>query len=112
MPDKPIVWLGTSLEDLRSFPRDGRERAGRALRLVQEGGHPPDWKPFPSIGVGVNEVRVRTGREFRIFYVYNLPRAVYVLHAFEKKSRQTLKADVQLARNRLKSLRDIERKED
>lgn len=107
MTDKPIAWLGSSLSDLRAFPIAARRKAGYALRNVQEGRDPPDWKPMPSVGVGVNEIRVRTGGEFRVLYVFKYAAAVYVLRAFEKKTRKTPQADLEIARKRLKAVRRV-----
>lgn len=59
-----------------------------------------------TVGPGVNEIRVRDARgAFRVLYVANLPDAVYVLHAFQKKTQRTAKADLDLARTRYKALR-------
>ena len=71
---------------------------------MQSGLEPSDWKPMSSVGAGVEEIRVRTGREHRIFYVAKFEEAVYVLHAFEKKTRKTPKPDLNLARSRLQEL--------
>ena len=64
----------------------------------------PVWKPMPTIGLGVKEIRVRAGNAYRLIYVARFSEAVYVLHAFEKKSRKTSRSDVALARNRFKDL--------
>ena len=104
MPDKPVSWLGSSLEDLRAFPDDARRAAGYQLGRVQQGLMPSDWKPMAAIGPGVLEIRVHTGVEHRIFYVAKYEEAVYVLHAFEKRTRQTPHAEIGLARKRLADL--------
>ena len=103
MPVKPIAFLGASLDDLRGFPADLRRQAGYQLDRVQRGLEPDDWRPMPSIGAGVREIRVgdRAGA-FRIIYVATFPDAVYVLHAFQKKTRQTPKRDMDLAASRLR----------
>ena len=101
---KPIVWLGTALEDLRAFPDDARSRAGYQLRRVQRGLEPADWKPMSAVGVGVYEIRVHTEDERRVFYVAKYEEAVYVLHAFEKRTRKTRHADITLARRRLREI--------
>ena len=101
---KALFWLGSSRSDIRNFPVDARRRAGYELFLVQSGLEPSDWKPMSSVGAGVEEIRVRTGREHRIFYVAKFEEAVYVLHAFEKKTRKTPKPDLNLARSRLQEL--------
>jgi len=97
---KPIIWAGTSLEDIRAFPEDARRLAGQSLRLVQEGLEPHDWKPMPSVGAGVTEFRIHTGVEHRVFYIAKFREAIYVLHAFQKRTRKTAKKDIELARRR------------
>lgn len=57
-----------------------------------------------SVGAGVVELRIRTGKEFRVLYVARFEEAVYVLHAFEKRTRKTRQLDVALARKRLRDL--------
>ena len=104
MAEKPVAWLGSALADLRAFPADARRDAGFELRRVQQGLDPDDWKPMPSIGPGVREIRVHTGLEHRVFYVATFAEAVYVLHAFEKRTRKTPKQDLQLAQDRLRAL--------
>ena len=101
---KALVWLGSSRDDVRHFPRSARQRAGYELYLVQSGFQPSDWKPMPSIGTGVQEIRIHAEFEHRVFYVAKFEGAVYVLHAFEKKSRKTSGADLDLARSRLSEL--------
>ena len=102
MPTKPVLWLGTSREDVRSFPAEARLDAGYQLWLVQQGLPPGDWRPMTSVGPGVAEIRIRTRQEHRIFYVATFEEAIYVLHAFEKKTRKTSDADLNLARRRLR----------
>jgi phage-related protein len=104
MADKPLRWVGTSLVDLRAFPEVARREAGYQLRRVQEGLLPDDWKPMTSVGAGVEEIRLHSGQEHRVFYVAKFEEAIYVLHAFEKRSRQTRQADLKLARRRLADL--------
>lgn len=99
-----MAWLGSALADLRAFPEIARQRAGYALSQVQLGLEPPDWRPMPSVGAGVNEIRVRVGRTFRLLYVARYAEAIYVLHAFEKKSQKTSLPDLDLARKRLKTI--------
>jgi phage-related protein len=100
--DKPVLWLGGSLDDLRAFPEDARRAAGFELRRVQQGLQPTDWKPMASVGTGVEEIRVHTGREHRVFYIARFEEGVYVLHAFEKRSRTTPAKEIEVARSRLR----------
>jgi phage-related protein len=109
MVDKPVTWLGSSRDDARAFPKVARERVGYALQLVQRGADAPDWRPMPSVGRGVREIRVQVGRQFRVLYVTRFADAIYVLHAFEKKSQRTAQSDLDVARQRLASLRQTPR---
>jgi phage-related protein len=101
---KPIVWTGNSRKRVRAFPAKARARAGFELWEVQKGNDPSDWKPMPAVGPGVREIRVHADGEFRVLYVGSFEEAVYVLHAFGKKTRRTSGADVELARLRFRAL--------
>ena len=102
---KPLAFQGTSLDDLRAFPAEARREAGHQLDRVQRGLEPDDWKPMPSVGSGVREVRVRDeAGAFRVIYTATRSEAVYVLHAFQKKTQQTGKRDLDLAAARLREL--------
>ena len=101
---KPLRWLGSSRENIRDFPDDPRREAGFQLDRVQEGKEPADWKPMPSVGLGVKEIRVRVGGAYRVIYVARFVEAVYVLHAFQKKASKTPKPDIELARQRFRAL--------
>lgn len=104
MPDKPLVWLGSARHDIRAFPADARRRSGFQLRRVQQGLDPDDWKPMTSVGPGVREIRIQTEAAHRVFYVSTFEESVYVLHAFEKRTRKTPPHDVKLARDRCRAL--------
>jgi len=69
MTDKPIRWIGSSLNDLTNFPDTARKKAGFQLRAIQSGDSPSDFKPMPTVGLGVEEIRIRTEDAYRIFYV-------------------------------------------
>jgi len=71
---------------------------------------PNDWKPMPTVGVGVIEIRIHTGLEHRVFYIARFEESVYVLHAFEKKSRRTRTADLALGRSRLREVEALRRR--
>ena len=98
------MWLGSSKDDLKAFPPDARRIAGFQLRRVQQGLEPNDWKPMATVGAGVEEIRIRTGREHRVFYLAKFSEGVYVLHAFEKRSRKTPLREIELARDRFRTL--------
>ena len=104
MADKPLLWLGSSRSDVRAFPEDVRSTAGFQLRRVQQGLNPNDWKLMPTVGPGVREIRIHVEGEHRVFYIASFPEAIYVLHAFEKKTRRTARQDVELGRKRFREL--------
>jgi len=104
MDVKELKFVGLSLDDLRNFPEEARRVAGFELRAVQNGLEPRDWKPMRSIGSGVKEIRIHVLGEWRIVYVAKLADAIYVLHAFQKKSQKTNKNDIELARKRFKEI--------
>src|ERR671919_2115596 len=74
------------------------------LWRVQRGLDPNDWKSMPSVGLGVQEIRIHTGVEHRVLYIARFAEAVYVLHAFEKRARRTPRHYLDLARQRLRWL--------
>lgn len=99
---KPIVFVGDSLKRLREFPDDVRQDAGYQLDKVQRGQSPDDGKPMPAIGKGVQEVRLwDESGTYRVIFTARLREAVYVLHAFQKKTQSTSKRDLDVARDRL-----------
>jgi phage-related protein len=105
---KPVRFVGSAKDDLSAFPKPARIRAGHELFMVQVGREPDDWKPMSTVGPGACEIRVRD-REgaFRVFYVARFEDAVYVLHAFQKKSRKTSQADLDVARQRYRDARGL-----
>lgn len=108
---KGLRWVGRSLEELRAFPENARREAGHQLHLVQLGIAPDDYRPMPSIGPGVAEIRIHDETEYRILYVARFAEAVYVLHAFEKNSQKTAQRDLELGRTRLRDLQQWRREE-
>ena len=87
---KATEFLGNALECLRSFPDSARREAGFQIGKVQHGEEPDDWKPMPTVGSGVKEIRIRDeAGAFRVIYLAKLADAVYVLHCFQKKTAQT-----------------------
>jgi phage-related protein len=102
---KPVSFLGDSLDGIRSFPEGRRRMAGYQIERVQRGLDPDDWKPMKTIGPSVREIRIRDAAgAFRVLYTAALTDAVYVLHAFQKKSQPTSKRDLDLAAERFKHL--------
>jgi phage-related protein len=102
---KPIQFLGDSLKCLRDFPYDARQDAGYQLDKVQNGKQPDDFKPMPSIGKGVEEIRIWDDAGiFWVIYTARLADTVYVLHAFQKKTQATSKRDIETAKVRFDQL--------
>ena len=102
---KKIQFLGDSLKSLREFPEDAKHDVGYQLDKVQRGEQPDDFKPMPSIGKGVEEIRVRDDSGiYRVIYTARLADTVYVLHAFQKKTQTTAKRDIALASKRYAEL--------
>lgn len=101
---KIIEWIGGAYKDLCSFPGNAKQEAGYQLHLVQTGDDPRNWKPMSSIGSGVNEIRINEGGAFRVIYVAKFEDTVYVLHAFQKKTQKTPQKDIDLAKDRYKTL--------
>lgn len=97
--------MGNSREILRSFPEAVREDVGFQVFKVQQGREPDDWKALPTIGAGVAEIRAQEGRSaFRVIYVAKFPEAIYVLHAFQKKTAKTSRRDLDLVNDRYRRL--------
>ena len=108
---KPVRWIGSSLEDLRAFPSEARRAVGYALYFAQMGDKHPSAKPLKGFGgAGVLEiVEDYDGNTFRVVYTVKFSEAVYVLHAFQKKSKKgarTPKAELDLVHQRLKRARE------
>jgi|SRR5664279_5503738 len=98
---KPIRFLGDSLKRLREFPEDVRHDAGYQLDKLQRGLQPDDFKPMPTIGKGVEEIRLwDDSGTFRVIYTARLKEMVVVLHAFQKKTQATSRRDMELAKHR------------
>jgi phage-related protein len=104
MSVKALRFVGSSLDDLRNFPEEARRAAGFELRAIQNGLEPRDWRPMQAVGSGVKEIRIHALGEWRVIYIATLADAVYVLHAFQKKSQKTNRNDIELVRRRLKEL--------
>ncbi len=103
---KFVVFLGSSLSDLRAFPASTRRQVGYQLDRLQQGRDPDDWKPMQTVGDGAREIRVRdSAGTFRAIYVAKFAGTIYVLHCFQKKSAKTSRTDIDLARRRYNDLR-------
>ena len=106
---KTINFVGSSQDDIRNFPAEARRDAGFQLHFVQAGQEPSDWKPMKVVGSGAMEIRIHREGEWRIVYVAKFEKAIYVLHAFEKKTQRTRQSDIELAKARYKEVEAYEK---
>ena len=101
---KALKFMSSSLDDLRQFPLEARRAIGFELDAVQRGLEPSDWKAMNIVGSGAYEIRVHLRGEWRVIYVAKYRDAIYVLHAFQKKTQKTRKEDLDIARRRYQQL--------
>ena len=101
---KSLSFVGSSLDDLRNFPAEVSRQVVFDLYAVQRGFEPSVWKAMCTIGPGVREIRIRVLGEWRVLYVAKFADAIYVLHAFQKKTQQTRQEDIELARRRYQQI--------
>lgn len=107
---KKITWLGNTREVVKNYSDNVKSEIGYSLDKVQRGLDPYDWKPMSSVGEGVKEIRIHEENEYRVLYVAKFEESIYVLHVFVKKTEQTLKRDIDLARQRYADLLQMRRK--
>ena len=106
--EKEIRWMGSSYDDLLTFPDEPRRYAGYQLAKIQAGQDPENWKPFDDVGAGTREIRIRDGHGiYRVLYVAKFEEAVYVLHCFVKKSQVTAKCDKDIAEARYRAVVNV-----
>jgi phage-related protein len=111
-PFKPVIWVGSSRKDLREFPEIVQDHMGYALYVAQQGGRHRDTKTLSGFGgAGVVEIiKDYRGDTFRAVYTLRSERAVYVLHAFQKKAkagRETPRRDTEVIKQRLREVEQI-----
>lgn len=109
---RTVVWLGNSKKNIRDFPEGAQKLLGDELQLIQFGGMPKDAKPFKGIGSGVLEIALRYASDaYRVVVAVQIGKRIYVLHAFQKKSKkgiETPQRDVELIRQRFREARELE----
>ena len=107
---RAIQWIRAARKDFQDFPTGAQIELARALTVISEGGHPDIAKPLTGLGSGVLELALKhRGDAFRVVYAVQLGSEVWVVHAFQKKSKSgvaTPKTDINLIRERLKRLRE------
>jgi phage-related protein len=103
---KKVTYIGSAQKDIQSFPLKARQRIMTALTVISAGLElsPKEFKYMPTVGIGCYELRLKIDRQYRVFYVAKFNEAIYVLHAFVKKTEQTSKTDITLGITRYKAL--------
>lgn len=109
---RPVIWVGSSRKDLREFPERVQDHIGYVLYVAQRGGRHADAKTLTGFGGAgvIEEVKDHHGDTFRAVYTLRYAGAVYVLHAFQKKSktgRETPRREIELIRQRLREAEQI-----
>ena len=108
---RPVVWLGNSKRNLREFPDGAQKLLGDELQLIQFGGMPKDAKPFKGVGSGVLELALRYASDaYRVVLAVQIGTRIYVLHAFQKKSKkgiETAKRDIELIKKRYTEAQEL-----
>lgn len=106
-----VVWLGDSKKNLRDFPDGARKLLGAEILLLQFGGVPKDAKPFKGVGSGVVEIALRYSSDaYRVVLALQIDQRIYVLHAFQKKSKKgvaTPKRDIDLIKKRYAQAQEL-----
>jgi phage-related protein len=114
-PLRSIIWVGSSKTDLSAMPSAVKASFGSRLYELQQGKTPMDMKPLPQFGRGVCELRESFDRNaYRVMYIVSLQKALYVLHAFMKKSKSGIglpKPDAELIASRVRRAREIDGEE-
>lgn len=113
---RPLVWVGSSKDDISEMPSPVKASFGYRLRRIQQGMQAADTKALPQFGKGVFELReAYDTNAYRVMYVIALKKAVYVLHAFMKKSKSGKglpKTDASLIQSRLKRAQELDTESD
>jgi phage-related protein len=108
---RPVIWLGDSRRKVREFPEGARKLLGDELQLIQFGAMPRDAKPFKGVGSGVVEIALRYASDaYRVVLALQIGSRIYVLHAFQKKSKKgiaTPKRDVDLIKKRYVEAKEL-----
>ncbi|HEX4808705.1 MAG TPA: type II toxin-antitoxin system RelE/ParE family toxin [Bryobacteraceae bacterium] len=107
---RPVSWIKAALKDFEAFPEDPRSVFLTALTIAADGGKADTAKPMRGIGSGVFEITLAfRGDAFRVVYTVQLAAEIWVIHAFQKKSKQgikTPKREIDLVMDRLKRLKE------
>lgn len=110
---KDIVYYASTEKDIAAFPSKAKQRIAQLLGMVatELELQPNDFKYMPTVGMGTYELRVKANSHYRVFYVAKFEEAVYVLHAFVKKTQETPQKDIEKGKERYKALLRYRREE-
>jgi phage-related protein len=110
---RSVIWLGDSRKQVKEFPPEVRQSLGSALYDAQQGDKAPVAKPFKGVGSGVFEIAIRFKTDaYRAVYAVQIGEQVYVLHAFQKKSKsgsKTLLQDIEIIKRRYRQAVEMEK---
>lgn len=102
---KPVRFVGDTLQAIRNFPVAAKNKAGYQLERVRRGLDPQDWRPIRPHRRGCADFRVHDeSGAFRVIYLATLREAIYLLHAFQKKTQHTARGDIELAARRFRQV--------
>jgi len=103
---KKIIYYPSAHKNIQCFSDKAKQRIMRLLEMLSEelDLHPNDFKYMPTVGTGAYELRVKADKQYRVFYVVKFTEAIYVLHAFVKKTQETSKHDIDKGKERYKKL--------
>ena len=108
---RPIAWVRAARKDFAAFPQEAQTEMARALSVVAEGGFPDIAKPLKGFAAGVLELALRhRGEAYRVVYVLQVGPAVWIVHAFQKKSKtgiRTPKAEIDVIHERVRRLKEM-----
>lgn len=112
---RSLVWMGNSRRNVQRFPREAQKLVGDQIQLIQFGGMPKDAKRFKGVGSGVIEIALRHDTNaYRAVLAVQLAKTIYVLHAFQKKSKTGSKTplpDLVLIEKRYKEAKELAKHE-
>jgi phage-related protein len=110
---RSVIWLGDSRKQVKEFPSEVRRSLGAALYDAQKGDKAPAAKPFKGVGSGVFEIAIRFKTDaYRAVYAVQIGEQVYVLHAFQKKSKSGIKTppqDIEIIKRRYRQAVEMEK---
>lgn len=103
---RKIIFWGNSKDEIKDSSMKTKERMVTALTAISANIDlsPQEFKYMPTVGVGVYELRIKAEKQYRVFYVAKFEEAIYVLHAFVKKTQQTPAKEIQRGMSRYKAL--------